>query len=228
VEEPDSEQSALRDLISNDRIEIDIDQWQVSRVLGTLGDYLLVSASRPTGEDLLEVGVLLIDAAAHNARWIWAVTDLALGVPVVSFPSPDGSRLLIAGQNPDDDVIRYVILGAEGSIQVRTGELEAASGLIAVGWFDDERIVMRGSDGSVSMLDLPTGLDPATGLVSPLTLPTTVGSLARVWAVGDGAQLLADTSTSLIRFTLDSESEVRVLADQCEVGLIGDIGWRRP
>jgi hypothetical protein len=221
MEEADTAEAALVDVVSNDRIVFEVGEWQGSRLLGSLGDRLLISASRPAPgqEDLFQIALMLIDLETRNARWVWVVDDADLGIPVVTFPSPDGTRVLVAGQGPDDEVIRYAVLGADFTVQLRPSQLRAAENWIAVGWFDDRRVLMRGSEGELSLLEV------STGTLTAATLPTAVGAVSRAWAVGDGDEVLADTGTSLIRFSLGAEVEVRILADNCEVELLGDIGW---
>lgn len=222
IEQPDSVESSLFDVVSGDRIIFEAGQWRASRLLGVLGDQILVSASRPVeGEEgLFELAIMLIDLEDRNARWIWVINDLDLGVPVVTFPSPDGTRVLVAGQGQEDQIIRYLVLGSDSTVQARPGDLTAAEDRIAVGWFDNRQVLLRARDGALSLLE------PTTGLATPLELPGTVGALGRVWAVGDGSTLLGDTGSALVRFRGEGESEVRVLADNCEIGLMGDIGWK--
>jgi hypothetical protein len=104
-------------------------------------------------------------------------------------------------------------------VQTRPPELTGADNLVALGWFDDERVLLRDSAGALLLMDA------ATGLITPAVIPTGVGSVARGWAVGDGLNVLADTGSSLIRFEVDGSQEVRILADRCQVDQIGDIGW---
>jgi hypothetical protein len=221
MEEADTAEAALLDVVSNDRIVFDVGEWQGSRLLGSLGDRLLISASRPAPgqEDLFQIALMLIDLEDRNARWVWVVDDADLGIPVVTFPSPDGTRVLVAGQGPEDEVIRYAVLSSDSTVQLRPSQLRGAENWIAVGWFDDRRVLMRDIDGGVSLLEI------STGILTPATLPATVGTVSRAWAVGDGGEVLADTGTGLIRFSLGADVEVRILADNCEVELLGDIGW---
>jgi hypothetical protein len=219
--DPDTENAALLDAISGDRILFDVAEWQGSRVLGSLGDRVLVSAARPApGEDaLFQISVLLVNVQSRNATWIWVIDDPDIGVPVASFPSPDGTRLLIAGQGQEDDVIRYLILSSEANVLARPGQLSEAEGTIAVGWFDDEQVLLRDAQGALLLLDA------ATGITTPAPVPAVVGTISRAWAVGDGRNVLADTGSSLIRFEVGGGQEVRTLADRCQIDQLGDIGW---
>lgn len=221
MESPDTEEATLVDTLSIDRIVFDVADWRGSRVLGSLGDQVLVSATRPApGEEtLFQIGVLLVNVESRNASWIWIVDDGDIGIPVATFPSPDATRILLAGQDPDDDTIRYLILSSEGSVQVRPPALAGADSHVALGWFDDERVVLRDSAGAVLLMDA------ATGLTTPAVLPTGVGTVARGWAVGDGLNVLGDTGSRLIRFEVDGSQEVRILADRCQIDQMGDIGW---
>ena len=222
VEQADSAESSLFDVVSRDRILFEAGDWRASRILGSIGNQIVVSASRPVegDEGLFELAIMLIDLEARNARWIWVIDDFDLGLPVVTFPSPDGTRILVAGQGQEDEIIRYLVIGVDSIVQQRPADLTSAEDLIAVGWLDNRQVLMRTRDGALQLLE------PATGLVTPMEMPATVGSVSRVWAVGDGELLLADTGSALVRFRSSGDSEVRILADNCEVGLIGDIGWR--
>jgi hypothetical protein len=217
----DTEDAALLDAVSGDRILFDVAEWQGSRVLGSLGDEVLVSAARlaPGEEALFQVSVLLVNVQTRNATWIWVVDDPDIGVPVASFPSPDGTRVLLAGQGQEDDVIRYLILGSAATVIARPPQLADAEGTIAVGWFDDEQILLRDSQGAVQLLDA------STGIATPAAIPAVVGTISRAWAVGDGRQVLADTGSSLIRFEVGGSQEVRTLADRCQIDQLSDIGW---
>jgi hypothetical protein len=147
------------------------------------------------------------------------VVDPDIGVPVASFPSPDGTRVLLAGQGQEDEVIRYMILSSEATVIARPPQLTEAEGTIAVGWFDDEQILLRDSQGALLLLDA------STGIVTPAQIPTVVGTISRAWAVGDGRHVLADTGSSLIRFEVGGTQEVRTLADRCQIDQLSDIGW---
>ena len=221
MESPDTEEASLVDTLSRDRIVFDVADWRGSRVLGSLGDQVVVSATRPApGEEtLFQIALLLVNVESRNATWIWIVDDGDIGIPVATFPSPDGTRILVAGQVPEDDIIRYMILTSGGLVQTRPSELTGADNLVALGWFDDERVLLRDSAGALMLMDA------ATGLITPAVIPTGVGSVARGWAVGDGLNVLADTGSGLIRFEVDGSQEVRILADRCQIDQLGDIGW---
>jgi hypothetical protein len=221
ITDPDTDDAALLDAISGDRILFDVADWQGSRALGSLGDKVLVSAARlaPGEDELFQISVLLINVQSRNATWIWVVDDPDIGVPVASFPSPDGTRVLLAGQGQEDQVIRYLILSSEANVIARPDQLADAEGTIAVGWFDDEQVLLRDSQGALHLLDA------STGIATPATIPAVVGTISRAWAVGDGRTVLADTGSSLIRFEVGGSQEVRTLADRCQIDQLSDIGW---
>jgi len=221
ITDADTQDAALLDAVSGDRILFDVAEWLGSRVLGSMGDEVLVSAARlaPGEEELFQISVLLVSVRTRNATWIWVVDDPDIGVPVASFPSPDGTRVLLAGQGQEDDVIRYLILSSDATVIARPGELADAEGTIAVGWFDDEQILLRDSQGALHLLDA------STGIATPASIPAVVGTISRAWAVGDGRQVLADTGSSLIRFEVGGSQDVRTLADRCQIDQLSDIGW---
>ena len=58
-------------------------------------------------------------------------------------------------------------------------------------------------------------------------MPAAVGQVSRLTTVGDGVHLLAESGSSLIMLDLDGTTEIRTLADHCQVGLIGNLGLGR-
>jgi hypothetical protein len=207
--------------VSGDRLVFDLGDWWAVNILGSLGSDTVLSVARliPGDEGLAELAVVLIDFHRRLVEWIWQI-DQGIGVPVASFPSPDGTRLLIAGQNQDDQVLAYTILsGNDGLPMVGPDALTSAQGTVSLGWFDDESFLVTTDTGGLLLIDA------ASGIATEATLPAAVGQVTRLTTVGDGASLLAESGSSLIRLKLDGTSEIRTLADHCQVGLIGNLGW---
>jgi hypothetical protein len=136
---------------------------------------------------------------------------------VASFPSPNGTRLLIVGQDQETSEFRHTVLNASGQVQVES--LSSPAGAIALGWYDNETILVGSDAGGLALVDVTT--DESTAV----ELPAAVGTIRRAWPVGDGVHLLAETGASLVRFERNGGEEIRTLADNCQLELLGDPGF---
>lgn len=220
LESPTTSNSALVDAKSGDRLVFDVGEWWAVNLLGTLGSDTVVSGARLIeGEtELAEVAVILVDFDRRVVEWIWQI-DQQIGLPVATFPSPDGTRLLVAGQSQEDDLFRYTILSSDGLPMLTPDTLDAAEGTVALGWFDDESFLVSTDSGGLLIVD------GASGITREATLPAALGQVSRLTTVGDGAHLLADSGSSLLKVNLNGTSEIRTLADHCQVGVVGNLGW---
>jgi hypothetical protein len=221
LENPTTPDSALVDTVSGDRLVFDLGDWWAVNILGSLGSDTVVSVARPIpGEtSLVEVAVVVIDFHERAVEWIWQI-DQPIGVPVAAFPSPDGARLLVAGQDQEDDLLRYTVLSAaDGLSMASTDTLAGAEGTAALGWFDEQSFLASTGTGILLIVD------GASGLTSEAALPAAVGQVTRLTTVGDGVHLLAESGSSLIKLDLSGTTEIRTLADHCQVGVIGSLGW---
>ncbi|MGH8927235.1 MAG: PDZ domain-containing protein [Acidimicrobiia bacterium] len=220
LENPATEESALVDTTSRDRLVFDVGDWWAVSILGTFGTDVVVAGARliEGQTDLAELAVIAVDFDRRAVEWIWQVNQ-EIGLPVGSFPSPDGSRLLVAGQSQEDQLFRYVIVSSNGQAVVGPATLSAAEGALALGWYDNARILVTTDDGTLQLIDV------STGVASDATLPPTLGSVSRLTTVGDGNHLLAQSGNSLVKVRLDGTTEIRTLADHCQIGLIGNPGW---
>lgn len=220
VESPATPDSALVDANSGDRLVFDVGEWWAVNLLGTLGSDTVVSGARLIeGEtELAELSVILVDFDRRVVEWIWQI-DQQIGLPVATFPSPDGTRLLVAGQSQEDDLFRYTILSSDGLPMLTPDTLDAAEGTVALGWFDDESFLVSTDSGGLLIVD------GASGITREATLPAALGQVSRLTTVGDGAHLLADSGSSFLKVNLNGTSEIRTLADHCQVGVVGNLGW---
>ena len=221
LENPAEADSTLVDATSGDRLIFDLGDWWAVNILGSLGSDTVLSVARliPGEDGLAELAVVVIDFHRRVVEWIWQL-DQGIGVPVASFPSPDGTRLLIAGQNQDDQVLAYTILSSnDGLPMLGPDTLTSAQGTVSLGWFDNESFLVTTDTGALLLIDA------ASGISSEAILPAAIGQVSRLTTVGDGAHLLAESGSSLIRLRLDGTSEIRTLADHCQVGVIGNLGW---
>ena len=221
LENPTTPESALVDTVSGDRLIFDLGDWWGVNILGSLGSDTVLSVARliPGESSLVEIAVVVIDFHERAVEWIWQI-DQPIGVPVASFPSPDGARLLIAGQDQEDDLLRYTVLSAADGFPMASSEtLAGAEGTAALGWFDDQSFLASTGTGSLLIVD------GASGVTSEAALPAAAGQVTRLTTVGDGVHLLAESGSSLIKLDLNGTSEIRTLADHCQVGFIGSLGW---
>lgn len=221
LENATTPESALVDAVSGDRLVFDLGDWWGVNILGSVGSDTVLSVARPIPGDteLVELAVVVIDFHRRAVEWIWQI-DQPIGVPVATFPSPDGARLLVAGQDQEDDTLRYTVLSAEDGFPMASSDtLAAAEATVALGWFDDESFLVSTGTGSLLMVDA------ASGVSADAALPAAVGQVSRLATIGDGVHLLAESGTSLIMLDLSGTTEIRTLADHCQVGLIGNLGW---
>ena len=221
LEDAATPESALVDVVSGDRLVFDLGDWWAVNILGSLGSDTVLSVARPVPGDgeLVELAIVVIDFHRRAVEWIWQI-DQAIGLPVASFPSPDGARLLIAGQDQEDDTLRYTVVSAADGIPMASPDtLSAAEATVALGWFDEESFLVSTNTGSLVFID------SASGIATEATLPAAVGQPSRLATVGDGVHLLAESGTSLIKLDLSGTSEIRTLADHCQIGVIGSLGW---
>ncbi|HJQ95488.1 MAG TPA: PDZ domain-containing protein [Acidimicrobiia bacterium] len=218
LENPNTADSALVDHVNGEELLFEVAGWNGSQILGTLDDAIVTAVTRPVeGEaDLVQVAVMLVDFIGRTAVWIWPASP-ELGLPVASFPSPDKSRLLIVGQDQETSEFRHTVLLATGQVQVEG--LTSPAGAIALGWYDDESILVGSDLGGLALVDIES--DEST----VVELPAAIGTIRRAWPVGDGTHLLAETGASLVRFERDGGEEIRTLADNCQLELLGDPGF---
>jgi PDZ domain len=218
LENPNTADSALVDHVNGEELLFEVAGWNGSQILGTLDDRVVTAVTRPVeGEsDLVQVAVMLVDFIGRTAAWIWPASP-ELGLPVASFPSPDHSRLLIVGQDQETSEFRHTVLLATGQVQVEG--LTSPAGAIALGWYDDKTILVGSDLGGLALVDI--GSDEST----VVELPAAIGAIRRAWPVGDGTHLLAETGASLVRFERDGGEEIRTLADNCQLDLLGDPGF---
>ena len=209
--------SALIDSVNEEQLVFEVGDWNGSNLLGSFGNKVIVAVTRPVvnNDEQVEVAVMLVDFAARNAEWIWQVTADS-GIPIASYPSPTGSQILLIGEEPETGVLYHSLLSAEGT---RTGSVEVPAGYVALGWFDEDRILVGGEGQGLQIVDLG-GADPVA-----VELPAVLTSLRRVWPVGDGTHVLGESGNALVRFSTDPVAEVRTLADNCQIDSLGDLGW---
>ena len=215
---PGEEGSALVDQAGGAQLVFEVAGWNGARLLGTLGNRVLATVTRPVEDnpELVEVAVMLVDFEDRASVWIWPSTS-DLGLPVATFPSPDGTQILVVGQEQETTEFRHAIISAEG--QLITPSLSSPAGAIGLGWFDGSTLMVGSEAGGLALVDV------ATDVSTPLEVPAALGSIRRAWPVGDGDHLLAESASALVRFSTNAGEEIRTLADNCQVELLGDPGF---
>lgn len=220
LEDPSTEAAALVDASAGVRIVFGLGDWRAGRLMGTLGGRAVIGVNRPVGSssELVEAGVALADLETKQIVWLWSVDDAGLGLPVASLPSPSADKLLVVGSDQETSSFHYLVMNGRGQVTVASEGLTEADGAVALGWFDDSQVLMV-RDGTTSLLDTRSGAFVAA------PLPDSLAGVTRVWAVGNGRDIIADVGTDLVRADLKETAEVRTLAERCGVGQIGDPGW---
>lgn len=208
VEDP---QTAPR-LVDGDGNELNA--WETTaspaRVIGIVGTDLIVVFLDADG-----VSIRRLHPGAETTAWTLR-PDPDVGLPVISYPSPDGSRLIIGLGQSGTDALRFLLVDAGTGRTVSEIEPLAAASLF--GWFDDSRLVVQFGADPLDLYDL------LTGDTTPVDLPAFGTVPLRLWPVGDGVHLLADIGSQLLRTTAGDPTLTRPIAARCAVGAVDQIG----
>jgi len=215
----DDNPAVLFDLVSEEELDHDgFLGWEPRRLIGSLGNILIMVVTSEIAEQpgFINIALAAFDPTAGATLWVSPVLT-GFGVPVTAYGSPDGLLFVAVGTDQDTgEEIGVEIYDTNGTIRSRGQELIELG--TPIGWFDGDTIVFRSDDEIVSLLN------PTTGSTSTLTLPP--GLLETpLSAVGDGRHVLAVEGRNLLIDDLTTESEVRVLADDCALGSLGTPGW---
>lgn len=191
-----------------------IEAWEdgvvPARILGTVGDDLVVVFLGPAG-----VSVRRIPTSGGEAEWISRPSS-DLGLPVVTYASPDGSVLVLGLGTAESPDLRFLLMDADtGAIRV---ELEGLAGNSVFGWFDETGLATQGSDGVLVVTDV------GDGSTRPIDLPTFGAADVRLWPVGDGVHVLVDTGSQLLRIDAEDEASTRPIIARCQIGAVGQPG----
>ena len=199
--------------ISHDRLE----GWEPIRMIGSVGAdlMLVVTQEVPENPEQVAVGISRFDPATSTTRWAEPVLD-GFGIPISALGSPDGELIVVVGVSEGGAEITGVDVWTADGTPVEQGGLDTLG--TPVGWMDAGRILFR------SGVDLATLYTVADGGSEELTLETAVGGLP-LFPVGDGSSVLALDERSLMLEDLTLSGEVRLLAEDCSIGRVGDPGW---
>jgi hypothetical protein len=212
-------ETVLTDLFSGELIDYPVvDNWIPARLIGAIDDDLLLAVTQevPDQPELVAVAISRFDPETGDTEWIEPISD-GFGVPVTGWASPEAGFITVAGVEPDDASLTGVeMLTSEGVTAGLDDLLEVGT---PIGWLDEKTAVFRTSATTVSTVNA------VTGDIEEITIDSTLEGVA-LYAVADGHSVLAVSDRSLLLDDLTADSEVRVLAENCSIGRVGDPGWR--
>jgi len=209
----------LTDLLSGEVVNYPVvDGWTPGRLIGSIEDDLLLAVTQevPDQPELVAVATSRFDPETGVTEWIEPISE-GFGVPLTGWGSPESGYITLAGVEPDDASLTGVeMLTSEG---VTAGVDELLGNGTPIGWLDETTAVFRTSATIVSTVDA------VTGEATEITLDPALEGVA-LYAVADGHSVLAVSDRSLLIDDLTTDSEVRVLAENCSFGRVGETGWR--
>jgi len=209
----------LTDLLSGEVVNYPVvDGWTPGRLIGSIEDDLLLAVTQevPDQPELVAVATSRFDPETGVTEWIEPISE-GFGIPLTGWGSPESGYITLAGVAPDDASLTGVeMLTSDG---VTAGLDELLGNGTPIGWLDERTAVFRTSATSVSTVDA------ITGEVTEITLDPALEGVA-LYAVADGHSVLAVSDRSLLIDDLTTDSEVRVLAENCSLGRVGETGWR--
>jgi hypothetical protein len=209
----------LTDLFSGEVIDYPVvDNWIPARLIGAIDDDLLLAVTQevPDQPELVAVAISRFDPETGDTEWIEPISD-GFGVPVTGWASPEAGFITVAGVEPDDASLTGVeMLTSEGVTAGLDDLLELGT---PIGWLDEETAAFRTSATTVSTVNA------VTGDIEEITIDSTLEGVA-LYAVADGHSVLAVSDRSLLLDDLTADSELRLLAENCSIGRVGDPGWR--
>ncbi len=212
------EDDAIIDLATGAEVPHDgLEGWDLARVIGSIGPDLILVVTRPVEETTDEVALAAarFDPATGSTIWLSPILE-GFGIPISALGSPDGEHTLVVGVSADGSEITGVEVWDGVGDSLETGELVELGP--PVGWADQDTILLRSDPVVISRVSI------GSGEVTEATLDDRLTDLP-LFPVGDGHSLLALDGQTLVLDDLESDSEVRVLAEDCLFGRIGEAGW---
>jgi hypothetical protein len=209
----------LVDMISSEVIPHDVpDGWEPLRVIGSIGPDLIIVVSQPApgSSETVRVAISRFDPEAGATVWVEPAID-GFGIPISALGSPDGETMVVVGVSEDGAQLTGIDLRDGDGAHLDSAELITLG--TPVGWMDDRTLLFRTSN------ETATRVVAATGSTDDVTLDPAVAGLP-LFPVGDGHSVLAVDGQSLILDDLDRDEEVRILAENCPIGRIGDPRWQ--
>ena len=209
---------ALVDLMTGEEVPHDgFEGWEPIRTIGSVGPdlMLVVTQEVPNDPGRVGVGVSRFDPVGRASLWAEPVVD-GFGIPISAMGSPDGGLIVVVGVSEGGAEITGVALWDGGGSVVDTRDLAALG--TPVGWMDEKTLLFR------TEVELATLLTVADGDSEAIELEASVGGLP-LFPVGDRHSVLAIDGQTLLLEDLTVSGELRVLAENCAIGRVGEPGW---
>ena len=213
------EERVLTDLLSGEVVNYPVvDGWTPARLIGSIEDDLLLAVTQevPDEPELVAIAISRFDPETGDTEWIESISE-GFGVPVTAWASPGSGYITVAGVETADAALTGVEMLTSEGVTVGLDDLLGMG--TPIGWLDEATAVFRTSATGVSTVNA------VTGDVTEITLDSTLEGVP-LYAVADGHSVLAVSDRSLLIDDLTTDSELRVLAENCSIGRVGDTGWR--
>jgi hypothetical protein len=176
---------------------------------------LVVTQDLNDGTGRVAVGISRFDPEAMATSWVEPVAD-GFGIPVFALGSPDTTSMVVVGvAEGGSDITGVEVWDGDGSVSGLSGLVDLGT---PVGWMDEERVLFR------TDVELATMLDVSGGSTEQLMLESAVGGIP-LFPVGDSRSVLAVDGQSLLFEDLTVTGDLRVLAENCTFGRVGEPGW---
>jgi hypothetical protein len=213
------EERVLTDLFSGEVVNYPVvDGWIPARLIGAIDDDLLLAVTQevPDQPELVAVALSRFAPETGVTEWVEPMSE-GFGVPVTGWGSPGFDYITVAGVEAADASLTGAELVTSDGVTAGLDDLLDLG--TPIGWLDDETAVFRTSPTSVSTVNA------VTGDIDEITIDPALDGIP-LYAVADGHSVLAVNDRSLLLDDLTTDSEVRVLAENCSIGRVGDPGWR--
>jgi hypothetical protein len=212
------EGGVVTDLTNEEEIPHDgFEGWDPVRLIGSIGPdlMLVVTQDLNDGTGRVAVGISRFDPRAGATMWVEPVAD-GFGIPVFALGSPDTTSMVVVGvAEGGSDITGVEVWDADGSASGLSDLVDLGT---PVGWMDDERVLFR------TDVELATVLDAAGGGTEQIVLESAVGGIP-LFPVGDSRSVLAVDGQALLLEDLTVTGDLRVLAENCTFGRVGEPGW---
>jgi hypothetical protein len=213
------EERVLTDLLTDVVVSYPVaDGWTPARLIGAIDDDLLMAVTQdvPDQPELVAVAFSRFDPETGVTEWVEPLSE-GFGVPVSGWGSPGSDFITVAGvETADATLTGAELVTSDGATAGLDDLLDLGT---PIGWLDNETAVFRTSPTSLSTVNA------MTGEIDEITIDPALEGIP-LYAVADGHSVLAVNHRSLLLDDLTTASEMRVLAENCSIGRIGDPGWR--
>jgi hypothetical protein len=209
---------AFTDLTTGEPVPHDgFEGWEPVRIIGSAGAdlVLVVTQAVPDDPERVAVGISRFDPVREASLWAEPVVE-GFGIPISAMGSPDGESVMVVGVGEGGTEITGVALWDGDGTVVDTPDLTELG--TPVGWMDEESVLFRTDVG------LATRFTVSDGQTGAIELESAVEGLP-LFPVGDGRGVLAVDGQVLVLEDVTVSGDLRVLAENCVIGRIGEPGW---